>query len=748
MQFFRQITALLLVMFFTQQSVYGAVIPSNTVTVGAKTAVDKKIEFNVGTAQKPAIRANATTNALEFSNDGTGFRAIGSGSGGLSSYLTNKDFETDASGVSAYNNTAGTNPSGATPGAGGSPSVTGTRNTSSPLIGSGDLKLAKGATNRQGDGLGLAFTIPSVYTSAPQQIVFAYNATDANYVAGDVVACIVDATAQALIVVSGADVGSCKSIPKAKGTFTATFNATTSTSYRLAYHVATTNATAYNLFFDDISIGSLILPSGVPVSDWSSYTPTIAAAASTNVFSKYKRVGDSIEIMGRFDHNGSGTGSALTFTMPAGLTVDATKLSSGAVGSTHNKVGSGQVFITASDYRAYTLYPVTSSTIGFVDNDETAGTIEGTDISSGNIVSYTALIPVAEWSGSANIANGPQIEYAYNTSTSNADDTTSFANGPDGNTVPSVATSAKAKRVRFQSPIQPTDKLSIEVSLNGGPWTDISLAGRSNRVAAYSYQDASTYGIGYSVSAVNSTDIDVYFGIYAGATGSTYGAAGSAWSTLTAYKWRAKKEAGVASLALAEAVPGVSNGFLSYLGVKGRTDASSTAAGYVGEVLTFLSSSDIVGSTTNGTYTDITSGTITAGHWLLIGKCFQYATATSTAQQAAYTCNSPTNCTSITTSQGQKAALFTTKLAITDNTPTALSEAFGTSCQVNASYATAPGCYQTLTVVHELNISASATYRLRFAPVGVDSAGGTTTFTTSSTLGTSSPCYLKAVRLN
>jgi hypothetical protein len=586
-------------MFFTQQSVYGAVIPSNTTTFGAKTAVDKKIEFNVGTAQKPAIRANATTNALEFSNDGTGFRAIGSGSGGLSSYIANKDFETDSSGVAAYANTAGTNPSGATPAAGGSPvRVSFARNTTSPLVGSGDLKFIKASGGAgQGEGLSINFTIPNVYAGGPQQIVFPYDATDANYVSGAVVVCIVEVAAtQVVLPIFGADNGLCKSLPKAKGTFTATFNATATLGYRLAFHVASNSVTAaYNLFFDDISIGSLILPSGVPVSDWVAYTPTLAGNGSKNCSSqgnKYRRVGDQIQIAGAYscDTVASGAGgTVLSVTLPTGLTIDTTKIN-GTAPEAYAVLGTGYEFgitTNASNTNFVVVYGSTN-TFAFMrpGTAQLRYTQSELNISRSMDFAYNLMVPVSQWSGSANIVNGPQVEYACNTGAWDTDDTTNFNSGcVAGQLTGGTLTANREKQVRFLTAIQPTDILTLEFVKDGASnWGAApTIAGAGGEITSFALQSTTYYGAALlNRSTLPVTDTSVNFARYR-FFGATYGGAGDNWTSNI--RWRVKKESNVASRALAEAVPGVSNGFLSYLGVKGRTNGSSTAAGYVGEVL-------------------------------------------------------------------------------------------------------------------------------------------------------------------
>jgi hypothetical protein len=132
------------------------------------------------------------------------------------------------------------------------------------------------------------------------------------------------------------------------------------------------------------------------------------------------------------------------------------------------------------------------------------------------------------------------IEYAYNTSTSDAADTTSFGNGVTGNTFVGALSLGRTKRVRFLTPILATDSLSVEIQLNSSsPW--VPVRGFDGSIGAHSvmYQNGTTYGMGVNSAAITSTDIDVQFGQYQWASG-TYGAAGAPWST-GGGRWRVKK---------------------------------------------------------------------------------------------------------------------------------------------------------------------------------------------------------------
>ena len=150
---------------------------------------------------------------------------------------------------------------------------------------------------------------------------------------------------------------------------------------------------------------------------------------------------------------------------------------------------------------------------------------------------------------SIGIGNPVSTEYAYNTSTTNADDTTSFGDGSagiQGIFGTTTLTAARKKRVRFATPIQPTDIITIEVRTSSSDyWAPVGLgAGTSgSKVVQHHTENAQDYGMAWT--PVNSTDADVYFGRYPNNDSATFGGNASEWSNgaFANYKWRARKDA-------------------------------------------------------------------------------------------------------------------------------------------------------------------------------------------------------------
>ena len=174
---------------------------------------------------------------------------FGGGKGGIN-YLAgdNSDAENGIGDWVTYADAAGEN---AVDGTGGTAlGVTLTQNTTDPLREDADFKFSKDAADRQGEGASVAFTIDKADKAQKLTISFDYDASDANYADDDIRIAIYDVTNANLIRVNGED------LKGGKGTHIAQFQtAADSTSYRLIIHQSSTNATAYDVYLDNISVG-------------------------------------------------------------------------------------------------------------------------------------------------------------------------------------------------------------------------------------------------------------------------------------------------------------------------------------------------------------------------------------------------------------------------------------------------------------------------------------------------------------
>lgn len=131
------------------------------------------------------------------------------------------------------------------------------------------------------------------------------------------------------------------------GICSATFQTTSNmTKFQVAVYVANTisSATTATLLLDDFYIGPQPFSQGASMTDWQSYTPTFTNFGTvTNISLKYRKVGDSLEVMGNFTTGSPATGIA-SISLPPGLSIDTNKL---AGASTNSFIGIGS-FANAS----------------------------------------------------------------------------------------------------------------------------------------------------------------------------------------------------------------------------------------------------------------------------------------------------------------------------------------------------------------------------------------------------------------
>ncbi len=384
------------------------------------------------------------------------------------------------------------------------------------------------------------------------------------------------------------------SIPSSTGRYLTYFDADDGDYYEM--RIVRTAGTNF-LVLQNVIVGpGSGISTGAIIGEWTAYTPTFTNfTVSTSAFF-YRRVGTSMQIKGAA--NVTAVSSDMTFSLPSGFNLDTTKLP-GFDGSTTTATRLG--FAVAFDGSGNHLGVVTqaSSTEFTVRGDDGSSTwgptvpftwASGNDF---NVVDVT--VPIAEWAGTNTVNLGQNdIEYAYNTSTATAaSDTTSFAYGPQGAQIQNVTTGIE-RRVRFLTPILPTDELVVEVSEDRVQWYSTNNCVQSSSGAAniipWTYQNGTAYGLG-RMQKVSATDIDVNFPQYAFNPGTTYGSAGDAWSVgAGSFYWRVKKTAagaaagfGIVSESASGLLPSshanLDNASATRLGLKSYSHGTSYAGG-------------------------------------------------------------------------------------------------------------------------------------------------------------------------
>jgi hypothetical protein len=287
-------------------------------------------------------------------------------------------------------------------GIGGVANVTIAADPTNPLIGSYSFLLAKDAANREGQGWEYDFTIDSGYQAKVLQISFNYIVSTAagTFVAGtsttvsDVTVWIYDVTNGVVIQPSSSKL--LANSTTVSDVFNATFQtASNSTAYRLIFHVSTPSTTAYTLKVDGITVSPSTYVYGTPVTDWQAYTPTISNFGSpTNVQFQWRRVGDNVEIRGKFT-SGISTGSQGRVFLPSFNSADTTKIPSLQL------AGMAANSAAAANSRTVLIEPsVGYVTFGITTSNPLTQAAASSIASSGETLSLFASIPVQGFSSS------------------------------------------------------------------------------------------------------------------------------------------------------------------------------------------------------------------------------------------------------------------------------------------------------------------------------------------------------------
>lgn len=584
-----------------------------------------------GTPPSGKVRVYAKSDAKLYKKDDAGVeQEIGAGgSGGGVNYIANPLFaDGTVTGWATYADAAGTTP---VDGTGGSPNVTFTAQTGSLVRGTFSGRLTKDAANRQGQGASYAFNIDAADTGRPVSIAFDFLAS-ANYVANDVGVYIYDVTNATLITPAVVNVAA------GKGTFRAFFVATTSTSYRLILHVASTNASAWTLDTDNFQVGPQQQLAGAPVTDSKAETltatntrgsgwtigatttaPSFGTTSGTQIWTR--QVGERMHVLLQFQQTSAGSAGTgvYLFQLPSTLSIDTTKTKATTTTDfTPQKVGVAVVYdgtyvqsgyVHVYDSGAVTLR-LTEYTVGTFNGSATFASTGQTTFADTNLSIYAEFsLPIANWSSNVTMAERAVEEYASNSNTADADNLVAFANGAEGSLVPVTLAQTRVKRVRFQTPIQATDRVLLEVSDAAGRWV---VAGEvasffngyplSPFVFTTGGASTSTVGVGINGVSGSTTDIDVTFGrwYYASLDGATTQDWGSA--NTAGRRWRVRKVSGGAAVGYPV---GARN-------VVGDTTGTAVPAGYIGQRI-----ESAVVETATGGITGVTLGTLalTAGVW-------------------------------------------------------------------------------------------------------------------------------------
>lgn len=289
-------------------------------------------------------------------------------------------------------------------GVGGSPTVTFVRSVSAPLKIPASVIFTKDASNRQGQGASVAFSIQVLNRARVLTVTFDHIVQSGTYATGDLTIYLIDTTNGTVIQPTGYQIQNTSSSLAYRTT--ATFQTTaTGANYLLALHVATTSSSPYALKMDNFAVMSASSSStvyGVPASDWTSYTPTGTFTTNTTYTGKWRRVGDTMEVKANLAFAGAPNSASLSIALPSGYTIDTTKL----VGSNPMVLGNGQIVDTGvAGYPNLARYGGTTTQVDIYYTDDAAGGVTRTQISqaapftigSTDTLDVTFVVPISGW---------------------------------------------------------------------------------------------------------------------------------------------------------------------------------------------------------------------------------------------------------------------------------------------------------------------------------------------------------------
>ena len=351
------------------------------------------------------------------SGSSTNWEEVGSGVGGIN-YILNPSAEVNTTGWATYADAAGASP---VDGTGGSPNVTWTRSTTTPLRGVADFNFAKDAANRQGQGVSYDFTIDEADKAKVLTVSFDYEVLTGTYADGDLTVYLIADPSGTPVVIQPAGYTVLSATSGTTMKQIATFQTqATGTSYRLCFHVASSSASAYTLAVDNVVVGPQTQLYGAPITDWVAFTPTVKGVTTDpnlgtgpSLAGRYRRIGDSMEVaiqitLGTTPSAGSGL---YYFPLPTDAKVDTTKcLTTSAAGRSAYGIASMALTGGASYQQCRVQGYLNGSelVIGIIDSSGVflgSGTASFNMGSASNRYGLRFIVPIQGWSSTVQMSN-------------------------------------------------------------------------------------------------------------------------------------------------------------------------------------------------------------------------------------------------------------------------------------------------------------------------------------------------------
>lgn len=417
----------------TTQTLAGKTLTSPTINSGVLNTPTVDVISATEQGSTPS-NPSAGTRKLYVKTDGKAYllnsagteTALGSGGAGGINYITNGDAEVNTTGWTTYDD-GNTN---ALPidGVGGSPTLTWTRTTTTPLRGAASFLLTKGASNQRGQGVTFPFTIDLTDRGTMQTITADVMLISGTYDEGtqttpsDLTVYIYDVTNAVLLnqpaayrILPGAVNLGAKVVVE----FQASSN---SSSYRLIFHQALSGTSAYSLEFDNITVGPSRITRGALITNPQPYTPVVTGLGTiTGVDVSYRQVGGFLEVTGRVTA-GTPSATALYIGLPSGFSMP-TRTTSQQVGIGTRSSGAANankdIIILNGSFSTTQVGVSLRDTTAVIDPIvvQNGDTIFG----SGNVFTFQFSVPILGWSSSQQLSSDAgQRSIVFRASTSTA----------------------------------------------------------------------------------------------------------------------------------------------------------------------------------------------------------------------------------------------------------------------------------------------------------------------------------------
>ncbi len=339
------------------------------------------------------------------SGSGTGSGSGGSG-GGVINLITNGDADNSTVSIfTAYADAAGTRP---VDGTGGSPNVTTSITSTSPLRGTKSYLLTKDAANRQGQGWAVGFSVPLSYRAKSLKIAMDYIVNSGTFVAGtpttdgDLIVYLYDVTNSVLIEPSNIKLFS--NSTTLSETFEATFQTSaTGADYRLIIHAASTSASAYELKVDDVTVSPQTYVYGAAVTQLPDLTMTATNFGNGTVGAvRASRAGEYLRMGGRMTLGSTLPTGNIILNMPSGYTINTAR----SVGQVVGRV----VATNGGGINAYLGTVEVNSSTSFLfkgpRNDSVWNATIPYTFVAGHLIDFEIEVSIVGWENANTLSNG------------------------------------------------------------------------------------------------------------------------------------------------------------------------------------------------------------------------------------------------------------------------------------------------------------------------------------------------------